>query len=193
MFCERYLIHFVGARAAREAGVSSESARAQACYFLHDPLIQARIRERTAQIMAEINEEQLKVFRELMNLATSDIRQLYNAKGKLKPLNEWPEQIAKCVSSIKQKVTGSGKNQKKSLEVKLWNKNQALENLARVVGLLTSELKVSLPDNVGSIYFPRPKEVGAPVDPAIIMRDQVFQLKLHPGGKADHGKEDETK
>ena len=181
MFCEHYLINFCGAKAAREAGVSSESARAQACYFLHDPLVKKYLKKRSQEIMAEINEQQLKIFRELMNVATSDIRRLYDSQGNILPLDDWPEDIARCVGSIKQKVVTTGRTTKKSLEIKLWNKNPALENLARVIGLLKTDVSISLSDNGGSIYFPLPKEIGAPVDEKIIMKDQVLQL--HLGGK----------
>lgn len=181
-FCELYLIHFNGARAAVEAGYSD---RKSAHSLLLNQHIRDYIKKRSAEIMAEINEQQLKVFRELMNVATSDIRQLYGPSGNLLPLDQWPEEIARCVGSIKQKVVTTGKTTKKSLEVKLWNKNPALENLARVIGLLKSDVNISLIDNKGSIYFPLPKEIGAPVDEKIIAQDQ--KLRLIQGEKQDHG------
>ena len=184
MFCEMYLIHFQPQKAAREAGFG----KFQGYNLLKDTLIQEYIKKRTVEILSEIHEEQLKVFRELMNLATSDIRQLYDKNGNLLPLEKWPEQIAKCVSSVKQTITKIGKGEKKTLEVKLWNKNQALENLARVVGLLRPDLNILVPDSTGSLYFPLPKEVGEPVEPAIVERDR--KLQLHPGGMDE--KEDKT-
>lgn len=189
-FCENYLTYFQPKKAAREAGFNEDYSYA----LLRNPLIKGYIKERSANIMAEIHQEQVRVFRELCVLAFSDIRQLYDEEGNIKPLNEWPDEVARCVASVKQTVRKRGKGEnrivEKSLEPKLWNKNQALDTLARVVGLLTSEVNVNLPENSGSIYFPAPKEVGAPVDPAIIAQDR--KLKLLQGEK-DRDKEDETK
>lgn len=186
LFVEYYLIHFNGARAARDAGFEPSNAKIQACCLMRDPLIKARVKERSAEIIGEIKEEQLRIFRELMNLGHSKIRDLYNPDGRLKPLDDWPEEIAACVASIKQVVKGTGKNKQRSLEVKLWNKNQALDILSRVTGLQTSELKLNLPDSTGSLYFPALKEIGAPVDPAIVERDEKF--KLIQGEKTDNEK-----
>lgn len=180
-FCENYLIYFQPKKAAREAGFNEDYSYA----LLRNPLIKEYLKLRSADIMSQINEEQFRVFRELMNFATSDIRQLYDKNGNLLPLEKWPEQIAKCVSSVKHTKHPDGK---KSLEVRLWNKNQALENLARVVGLLTSDVNINLPENVGAVYFPRPKPEGAPVDSEIVERDR--KLQLHPGGMDE--KEDKT-
>ena len=193
VFVENYLIHFVGARAARDAGYEPSNSRVLAWNLLHDPLIIEYMKKRSGEIMAEIKEEQLKIFRELMKVGHSKIRDLYTPAGALKPLDEWPEDIAACVSSIKQKVrtatVGGITTTTKSLEVRLWNKNQALDILSKVTGLQTSELKVSLPDNVGSLYFPAPKAEGAPVDEAIVARD--IELKLIQGEKSGHGHQDQ--
>ena len=185
MFCEQYLKHFNGSLAARESGCSPQSAAAQACYFLSAFPVKEYLKKRSAEIMAQINEEQIRVFRELCNLAFSDIRELYQADGKLKPMDEWPDETAKAVSSIKQTVKGKGKE--KTLEVKLWSKPSALENLAKCVGLLRPELNVLIPNESGSIYYPLEKEIGEPVDERIIARDAKFQL-IH-GEKTDHDKQ----
>lgn len=186
-FIECYLMHFNAARAAVDAGYSIGS-RDYGNWLLTDRLIKKHLRKRSAEIMSEIHEEQLKVFREMMNLATSDIRQLYNPNGSLKPMDEWPDDIAKCVSSVKLKVQGKGILKKKSLEVKLWSKNQAQEVLCRVLGLVSSDVNINLPLNVGAIYFPHPKEAGAPVDPKVIAQDQ--KVHLLQAGDQDHGEKD---
>jgi len=187
LFVEYYLIHFVGARAARDAGYLPSNSRTLAWSLLRDPLIIAQIRKRTAEIMGEIKAEQLKIFRELMAVGHSKILDLYNPNGTLKALEDWPEDIARCVSSIKQKIKKDGT---KSLEVKLWNKNQALDILTKVTGLQTSELKIALPDNSGSLYFPQPKEIGAPVDQKIIDRDEKLKLIQGEQSGHDHGEKD---
>lgn len=180
MFCECYLIHFVGSRAAVEAGFLESNAKTRACELLADPPIREYLRKRTAEIMSEIKAEQLKIFRELMKVGHSKILDLYNPNGTLKALEDWPDDIASCVSSIKQKIrtikVGTKEVKQITLEVKLWNKNHALDILTKVTGLQTSELKIALPDNVGALYFPQPKEIGAPVDEKIIARDKKLRL-----------------
>ena len=103
-FCEMYLIHFAPQKAAIEAGFG----KFQGYNLLRDTLIKKYIKKRTAEIMSEIKEEQLKIFRELMKVGHSKIRDLYNADGSLKRLEDWPEDIASCVSSIKQKIKKNG-------------------------------------------------------------------------------------
>ena len=186
-FCELKLLAIGTGNAAVQAGFSKGHGFNLMCRTE----VKAYLKKRSAEIMADIHAEQAAVFTEIKRLATSDIRDLYDpTNNELKPMTEWPEDIAHCVASVKHRTLTVGKETVTTLEVKLWNKNSALENLARSVGLVSSsELNLNLPINIGSIYFPQPKPEGAPVDPLILEKDKGYQVI--PESKEDKGFEED--
>jgi len=68
-----------------------------------------------------------RILLELRRIATCDIRKLYNDKGDLLPVHEWPSDVAAQVQSIEtvEEFEGKGKD-KESIgyvkKIKLWNK-----------------------------------------------------------------------
>lgn len=55
-FIERYLVHWNGALAAREAGYGVKAARSMACQLLKDPMIRSYADERLAELLMETDE-----------------------------------------------------------------------------------------------------------------------------------------
>jgi phage terminase small subunit len=69
-------------------------------------------------------------------IALSDIRALFDEKGKLRPIHEWSDDIAAAVAGIDHRHRPRGGTVRK---VKLWDKNAALEKLMKHLVLLVDK------------------------------------------------------
>jgi phage terminase small subunit len=136
--------------AARLSAIESVSARV------------AELTERTAQ-RAEIDIE--RVLRELVSLGTSDFRRALDEDGNLKPVHEWPDDLAASVASVEivtkslpgeaddeQEPQGHGgsltRNRNAKVEyvhkVRFWDKNSALEKIAKHLGMFIEKHEVTV-------------------------------------------------
>lgn len=87
-----------------------------------------------------------RILREAAHLALADVRQLYDAKGNLKPITEWPDGIASAVGGF-EVVRGNVDQGDGKFDVvvkpRLWDKPRALELLFKHLGLLKDKLEHS--------------------------------------------------
>lgn len=147
-FIREYLIDLNATQAAIRAGYSPKTANEQASRLLANVNIQKRIdilkQERAARV--EVNADD--VLRELVKLAKSDIRKVWNEDGSLKNMSEWPEEIAGCVASVDVEelfeFEGTGKNKKKvhigyTKKVRFWDKTKCLDMLGRHLKMFGGE------------------------------------------------------
>lgn len=144
-FCKEYMKDFNGTQAAIRAGYAVKAARTQASQLLTNLNIQKYL-----EILKEQNgkrEEKLTedIKNELIKLGFSNIQDFIEADNEIKDLTTIPANHAACVESIKKTVTefGDGKNAgtKTSIQFKLHSKLDALEKLARYVGLYEADNK----------------------------------------------------
>ena len=128
--------------AAAEAGykTGTAAARTTASKLHAKANIQERIRElkQAAARRAEI--AGADIITELGRVGLSDIRDLFTEDGKLLPIHKLPPDIARSVASVK--VTSKQQPDENgnievvnTVEVKLWDKNSALEKLAKYLRL----------------------------------------------------------
>ena len=102
-------------------------------------------RRLTAYIGTFIDPEQ--VLYELSCIAYADISLLYNSNGSLKAPEEWPDEMRPAVASMKTRkmnLDATDGEQEWVIEIKLHDKNKALENLATHLQLLNKKLDVSV-------------------------------------------------
>lgn len=87
------------------------------------------------------------------NLAYSDIRLLFDAKGNLKPIHQLPDSIAYAIAGVevvkKNITTGDGKVDTIH-KVKLWDKGRAIEMLMKHFGMLTEKVEITTNEQVVS-------------------------------------------
>jgi hypothetical protein len=79
-----------------------------------------------------------RVIEEIRRLALSDIGQLFDAHGRLKPLHDIPPAVRACIASVKttkKNLTVGDGVQEDVIEVKLWDKVKALDQAGRYHGL----------------------------------------------------------
>lgn len=142
-FCNEYMKDFNGTQAAIRAGYSKKTANEQAPRLLANISVQKYL-ETLKQKAADKNEELTeRIKNELIKLGFSNIQDFIEEDNEIKDLTTIPANHAACVESIKKTVTefGDGKNQgtKTSIQFKLHSKLDALEKLARMVGLYEAD------------------------------------------------------
>jgi phage terminase small subunit len=102
------------------------------------PQVKRAAAQRVADMLADAIDPN-RVLREAGRLAYSDIRELFDADGNFLPIKQWPDDIARAVSSVevvkKNVTTGDGKVDD-VLKVRLWDKPGKLQDLMKHHGQL---------------------------------------------------------
>lgn len=156
-FCHEYVKDLNGYQAAIRAGYSSGGARVRASILLTNENVCTKIRQLNNESLSSVKIDAETVLSELLKIATSDIRCLFDEKGAILKPDLWPDNIARCVSSIQveeleEYIDGQKTFVGYTKKIKLWDKNRALEKLAKHLGLLIDKIehsgKVTLEDLV---------------------------------------------
>jgi phage terminase small subunit len=176
-FCLEYLVDMNGTQAAIRAGYAARSAHSQASDLLTLPKVQAFLQPRLkrAEEKLELTAERLEA--ELARLAFVDPRKAYDANGKLLPVHEMPEDVARAIAGFEEEalfdtiVVGEGPRggvKKERLQVgvtrkvKWASKPEALALGMKRLGLLTEKHELVGPANVTiNIGVRRKKAAGA--------------------------------
>lgn len=144
-FCEGFVINLNATQAAKDAGFSEKSASTQANELLKKPAVRAKIdalilkRSKRTGVTAD------KVLLELWRLASTDITEAYDDKGKLKDLKTLPKNLRRAIASVdtyEEREDGYKIGETKKL--KLWPKDRALEMLGRHFKLFTDKVEHGL-------------------------------------------------
>lgn len=85
-----------------------------------------------------------RILRENAALAFSDVRQLFDENGSIKPINEWSDELAAAVASIEvvEEYEGTGEDRKLVgyiKKIKFWDKNAALDKLFKNFGMYAKD------------------------------------------------------
>ncbi|WKJ88770.1 terminase small subunit [Methylomonas montana] len=150
LFCNEYLIDLNGTQAAKRAGYSEKSARQQATKLLSKASIQVSIsrlrsdREERTQVTAD------RVLREVGRIALVDPRKAFDKNNALLPVQDWPDEIAAAISSIKilEVKDSEGNIIGETKEIKFWDKAAALTLAARHLGMLNDKVTLDVTDNL---------------------------------------------
>lgn len=137
-FCDKYFETLNGTQSAIYAGFSEKTARVQASQMLDTDDVQGYL-QRLREILAEkTGISQQKVLNEVARLAFSDIRNFYQEDGNLKHICDLEDNEAAALSSVKsyeETMPGTSIIVGMNREIKLYNKLDALEKLAKHLGL----------------------------------------------------------
>ncbi|MDD4915409.1 MAG: terminase small subunit [Methylococcales bacterium] len=144
-FVDEYLIDLNGRQAATRAGYILAKSESTPCRLLKNPAIQAAIASGMATRMQRVKIDQDRVLLEIARLAFCDPRRLFDANGALLPIQDWPEDMAAAVASIRvQEVKNTnGVVIGTTKLVKFWDKGKQLELAARHLGLLHEKLEIT--------------------------------------------------
>lgn len=114
------------------------------------PQVKAKALQRVKDMLADAIDPD-RALREAARVAYSNIKDLFDENGALKPMKDWPADVAPVVSSVKVARANLNKNDGQFddvVEIKLWDKLKALEMLFKKLGLLTEKV-----EHTGDVSF----------------------------------------
>lgn len=83
----------------------------------------------------DLNTDRRRVMEELARIGFGDLSELFDSSGAIKPIKDWSPNARRSVSSYKCTEVETASGVKTTFEVKVWDKNSALEKLAKIMGL----------------------------------------------------------
>lgn len=141
-FVEEYPIDLNGAAAARRAGYGEKYAARCAFDNMHNPKVLEAIQAQQAKVSERTGITQDRVLEEIAKIAFLDLRKLFTGFGTLLEPGEWDDDIAGAVASIEAVTRRTGETNPDGTKVveyvtkiRAWDKLQALDKLARHLGL----------------------------------------------------------
>ncbi len=102
-----------------------------------------------------------RLLMEMKTIAVSDLRQLFNDDGSLKPPSEWSEEASQFISSIEinELFEGTGKEREligHTKKIKLWDKSKSIDQLGKHLAMFIDRVehsgKVTLADILAASY-----------------------------------------
>ena len=147
VFIHEYLIDLNARQAAIRAGYSPKTARDIGPKLLRRPAIQTAIATRLAERSQRVEVQQDRVLLEIARLAFNDPRRAFDANGALLPIQDWPDETAAAIASIKinEIKDADGAVVGETKEIRFWDKGKQLELAARHLGMLNDRLEISTP------------------------------------------------
>lgn len=144
-FYREYMKDFNGTQAAIRAGYSKKTAQEQASRLLSNVMGQkflASLKDKASEKHDELAEE---IVAELKKIMRVDIKNFLDTGNSVKDISQLPSELTTCVESIKKTETEFGDEKtggtKTSVAFKLHSKMDAMEKLAKYVGLYEADNK----------------------------------------------------
>lgn len=137
------------------------------------PQVQRKALERLEDLI-----DPKRLLRELTGMVYSDLREAFDEHGKLKPIHEWPENLARAVASVKAMkknlTAGDGKTDD-VVEIRLWDKTAAVTLLMRHLKMLTDKIEHTGADG-------KPLQEPRSMDTAAILAEAKTLIAKLEGG-----------
>lgn len=156
LFCLEYLRDLNATEAALRAGYSKKTAYAQGSDLLKHPeicqYIQGQMDLRAGRVLVNADD----VLREILRIATADIAAAFDADGKLRPLDEIPEDTRRAIAGVEILEEWGGAGESRSLigytkKIKFWDKVRALELLGKHLRLFGTGEDGDSPVNIHTV------------------------------------------
>jgi hypothetical protein len=184
IFCREYLIDGCAKRAAEVAGYSHP---AETSVKLLDPerypLVVAYIRKEQQAIAERSRIKGDRVLEELAHVALFNPQDLLGPDGSVMKLKEMPANVARAIASMKvtygEEPDGEGGyTQVKHVDLKFWSKLGALQQIADILGLSSSNTTVNFMTlDWKALFTPRNIEDALRGDP---IREEIASVRALP-------------
>lgn len=145
-FIAEYLKDLNATQAAIRAGFSKRTARAIGCEYLTKPDIAAAIQAGQIKKLEKAELTAERVLEEIRRLSFSDLRELFDETGNLRPIHTLTQAQAACIASlevVKKNLTAGDGQMDTVIKLKVWDKTRSLEMLAKHFALLTEKVEHS--------------------------------------------------
>lgn len=148
-FCKEYIKDLNATQAAIRAGYKEKAAKAQGSKLLTNDDISCRVQSLMDKRSKKVEVEADTILRELLKLATSDLRQMFHEDGRLLEPHEWPDSVAGAISSIEvfEEFEWEGGKKKKigqTKKIRLWDKTKGLQLLGKHLQLFNDTIKLDV-------------------------------------------------
>ena len=142
-FVEEYLLDLNASHAAQRAGYAATTSQK----LMKNPDIRQEIVARLTATSEKLEISRDQVLREITRIAFNDPRRLFDTDGTLLPIQDWPDDTAAAVSSIKitEIKDSEGNITGQTKQIHFWDKGRHLDLAARHLGLLQDKLQISTP------------------------------------------------
>jgi len=148
-FIAEYPIDLNATQAALRAGYAKNGVRVTGHRLLTNPNIIEAISKTAHKRAEKLEINARRILLEMLRLATSDMRRCFDEDGNLLPIKELPRDVAACISGfeIVRRHTGEDEPEEYVHKIRTWDKNTALTNLAKHLGLFApQEINVNIDD-----------------------------------------------
>jgi phage terminase small subunit len=136
LWCMEYLANGLNAtQAAIAAGYSTKVARQQGAENLSNPVIMQALAKLQKPRIEKANAGADRVLAELVAIGFSDLSSAFDDDGQLLRIKDMPPVLRAAIASVEVSDEGLGDGARVT-KIKLWDKCQALDKLAKHLGLL---------------------------------------------------------
>jgi phage terminase small subunit len=159
-FVKEYLVDLNATQAAIRAGYSAKTANEQGSRLLANAKVSAAIAEARAEVSEKTGVKIERVLQEMARLGFSDLRRVFTPGGNLISPEDWDDDTAAAISSVKVVTRPTGETAEDGSrivehvhEIKLWDKNSALDKLGKHLGMFIDrgEMKLSADDTIAGL------------------------------------------
>lgn len=136
-FVEEYLVDLNATQAAIRAGYSARTAEVTGCRLLRNDKVAKAVSERRAALSQAVEVTQERIVAEYARMAFYDPASIAG-----QPMNG-PEDIPNLPEEVRRAIVGWGWDKSGNFTLKLADKNAALTNLGRHLGMFTDKVEHS--------------------------------------------------
>ena len=151
LFIQEYLVDLNATQAAKRAGYSEKTAAFTGAQNLRKPLIAQHLQRALDARAKRVEVQADDILRELLRIATVDLRQAFDESGQLKSIHDMPEDVSRAISGLEAEELFEGRGEDKERvgrihKVKFWDKPRALEMLGKHLAMWIDRREVSGPE-----------------------------------------------
>jgi len=182
-FVDEYCRDFNGPKAALRAGYDRYNIFSAAKRNFESPKVMEAISERKAAISEALRADSERVLNELSRMSFYSAKDFVNEDtGEVLSIHEMDDDAARAVESVESFPVYEGRGNDRQLigyrtRVRCFNKQAALEALARNLGLFEKDNRLSLELSLKQLFQALPPELADQVKKKLTM-----QLELSKGG-----------
>lgn len=140
-FCEEYTVDFNAKQAAIRAGYTPKTAEVQGVRLLSYAKVQSYIQELKQKLSEKTGITKERIVLELERIGFNNIQDYLDSGNQVKDLTKIDRGLAASVAQIKIENTTFDGGEKETITFKLHNKLDALEKLAKYIGLYAEDNK----------------------------------------------------
>ncbi len=141
LFAQEYLIDYNATQAYLRSHPKTtyKTASVQGAALLARPEVRAVVKIGHAKAIERVSLEVDDVLAQLAAIGAADLSDFFDIDGSLLPIHALPKHARRALSSVKvskKNLTAGDGVTEDVVEIKLWDKNRALETLARHLGMI---------------------------------------------------------